>query len=66
MLVLRRQWCQLVHVQTVCTLLQTDNHTNTSSLNFYSPNALADSQPVVSKHWRHVGNARLTAYNTFC
>ena len=25
---------QLDHVQTICTLLQTDNHTNTPSLNF--------------------------------
>jgi len=27
-------WYQLDHVQTICTSLQTDNHTNTSSLNF--------------------------------
>jgi len=27
-----------------------DNHTNTSSLNFYRPNALPDAQPTVSKH----------------
>ena len=27
------QWHQLDHVQTICTSLQTDNHTNTSSLN---------------------------------
>jgi len=26
------QWHQLDHVQTICTSLQTDNHTNTSSL----------------------------------
>jgi len=35
--VLGWQWHQLDHMQTVCTLLQTDNHTNTSSLNFYRP-----------------------------
>jgi len=29
---------------------QTDNHTNTSSLNFYRPDALPDAQPTVSKH----------------
>ena len=33
------QWHQLNHklnhTQTICTLLQTDNHINTSSLNFY-------------------------------
>jgi len=44
------QWRQLDHMQTICTLLQTDNHTNTSSLNFYRPDALPDIQPTVSKH----------------
>ena len=28
------QWQQLDHMQTICTSLQADNHTNTSSLNF--------------------------------
>jgi len=32
------------------TSLQTDNHTNTSSLSFYNPDALPDAQPTVSKH----------------
>ena len=32
--VLGWQWYQLDHMQTICTSLQTDNHTNTSSLNF--------------------------------
>ena len=41
---------QLDHVQTICTSLQTDNHTNTSSLNFYWTDALPDAQPTVSKH----------------
>ena len=27
-------WHQLDHIQTICTSLQTDNHTNTLSLNF--------------------------------
>ena len=27
-------------MQTICTSLQTDNHTNISSLNFYRPDAL--------------------------
>jgi len=40
-------------LQTVCTSLQTDNHTNTSSLNFYRPDALPDAQPTVSEHGRH-------------
>jgi len=42
------QWHQLDHVQTICTSLQTDNHTNTSSLNVYRPDALPDAQPTVS------------------
>jgi len=39
-------------MQTICTSFQTDNHMNTSSLNFYRPDALPDAQPTVSKHWR--------------
>jgi len=31
-------------------LAQTDNHTNTSSFNFYRPNTLSDAQPTMSKH----------------
>jgi len=30
---------------------QTDNHANTSSVDFYRPDALPDAQPTVSKHW---------------
>ena len=41
------------HMQTICTSLQTDNHTNTSSFNFYRPDTLPDASPTVSKHWRH-------------
>ena len=43
---LGRQWHQLDHMHTICTSLQTDNHTNTSSLNFYRPDALPDTQCV--------------------
>jgi len=32
--VLEWQWHQLDHMQTICTLLQTDNHTNAPSVNF--------------------------------
>jgi len=35
------------HIQT---MLQTDNHINTSPLNFYRPDALPDPQRTVSKH----------------
>jgi len=44
------QWHQLDYMQTICTSLQTENHTNTSSLNFHRPDALPDAQPTVSKH----------------
>jgi len=49
--VLGSRWHQLDHMQTICTPLQTDNHTNTSSLNFCRPDALPDAEPAVSKHW---------------
>jgi len=40
------QWHQLGHMQ-VCTLLQTDNHTNTpTTLFFYRPDALPAAQPT--------------------
>ena len=45
-------WHQLDHMQTICTSIHTANHTNTSSLNFYRPDALPGAQPTVSKHWR--------------
>jgi len=48
--VLGWQWHQLDHTQTICTSLQTDNHTNTSSVNFSRPDALPDAQPTLSKH----------------
>jgi len=44
------QWHQLDDMQTICTSLQTDNHTNTSSLNSDRSDALPDAQPTVSKH----------------
>jgi len=48
------EWYQLGHMQ-VCTSLQKDNHTDTSSLNFYNfyrLDALPGIQPTVSMHWR--------------
>jgi len=48
------QWHQLDHTKTICTSLQTDSHTNTLLLNFYTwPDGLPDAQPTVSKHLRH-------------
>ena len=32
--------------------LAPNNRNNTSSLNFYRPDALLDAQPTVSEHWR--------------
>jgi len=46
--VLRWQWHQLDHMQTICTSLQRDNHTNTSSLNSYRPDVLPDAQQCQS------------------
>ena len=43
------QWHQLDHMQTICTSLQTGNHTNTLSFNFYRLDDLPDAQPTVSK-----------------
>jgi len=34
------QWHHLDHMQTICTSLQTDNRSSTSSLNFYRSDAL--------------------------
>jgi len=45
------QWHQLGHIQTICCI---SLHTNTSSLNFYRPDALPDAEPTVSKHWRQI------------
>jgi len=42
--------CELDHMQTICTSLQTDNQANTPSLNFHRPDALPGAQPTVSKH----------------
>ena len=37
-------------MQTICILLQTDNHINISSLNFYRLDALPYAQPTVYKY----------------
>jgi len=43
-------WHQLDHMQTICTSLLTDNHTNSPSVNLYRPDALPDAQQTASKH----------------
>ena len=50
-------------MQTICTLLQTGNHTNTSSLNFYQPDALPDAQPTVSEHLKASVQSNLAKTN---
>ena len=49
------QWHQLGRMQ-VCTSFQTDNHTSTPAPSFYRPDALPDTQPTGSKHWRLYDN----------
>ena len=49
------QWHQLDHVQTVCASFQTDNHTNTSSLNFYWPS--------VYHNWNEINNWYLVEFS---
>jgi len=51
------QW----HEQTVCTSLQTDDHTN--GLNFYRPCALPDAQLTVSKHWNHIRSLKYSLWH---
>jgi len=43
------QWHQLGRME-VSAMLQTDNHTSTTPLGFYRPDALPAAQPTVSKH----------------
>jgi len=42
------QWRQLDNMQAICILVQTDNHTTTSSLSFYRLVALCDTKLTVS------------------
>jgi len=44
------QWHQVDHMQTIFTLLQSDNDASTSSLLFYTTDALPDAQPTESNH----------------
>ena len=52
-------------MQTICTSLQSDDHTNTPSLNFCRPDALPDAQPTVSKHWRQL-LSEVIPHKTYC
>ena len=46
------QWHQLNHMQAICTLLQKITTPAAHESDFYGPNALPDTQPTASKHWR--------------
>jgi len=54
------QWHQLDHMQTICTSLQSDNHTNTPSLNCYEPDALLDAQPTLECQFQ--STSRMCSY----
>jgi len=54
---IRWQWQQLDHMQIICTLLQTDNHASTSSLNFYRPDALPDAQSKCTEGNFNIGSS---------
>jgi len=43
------QWHQLHHMQIICTSLQRHNHTSTSPLSFYRPDAFPAAQPISVK-----------------
>jgi len=45
------QWHQVDHVQIICTSLQNDHNTSTTSS--YRPDVVPNAQPTVSKHWKH-------------
>ena len=59
------QWHQLDHMQTICTSLQTDNHTNT--LNFYTlgpMSANSANQPMLPMHKQQCQSTEGTTVNT--
>ena len=46
------QWHQLNHMQAICTSLQKITTAAPHQSDFYGPDALPDTQPTASKHWR--------------
>ena len=47
------QWHQPNHMQAICTSLQKIATPAPHQSDFYGPDALPDTQPTASKHWRH-------------
>ena len=50
-------------MQTICTSFQTDNHTNTLSVNFYRQDALPDARPTVKCRTVAAGHAAHVGYS---
>ena len=46
------QWHQLNHMQTICYLFQKITTPAPHQSDFYGPDALPDTQPTASKHWK--------------
>ena len=46
------QWHQLNHMQAICTSFQKITTPAPYDSDFYGPDALPDTQPTASKHWR--------------
>ena len=47
------QWHQMNQMQAICTLLQKITMPAPHQSDFYGPDALPDTQPTASKHWRN-------------
>jgi len=47
-----QEWHQLNHMQAICTSLQKITMPAPNQSDFYGPDALPDTQPTASKHWR--------------
>ena len=45
------QWHQVDHMQTICTSLQTDNHTNTSCSSWCPTNSVKPLKTKISQSW---------------
>jgi len=56
------QWHQLDHIQIICSLLQTDNHTSSSPLSFYRPDAFPAAKPTASKHCKSCATSQIWKY----
>ena len=64
------QWHQLDHMQTICTSVQADNHTNTPSTQFLQAGCSSwrptNSVKALKAHWRHWVNWRVNVNWAWC